>query len=749
MAEESHGGDVSAMQGVKDDAAAAGRRVLPSPMDSPPAKRKKLTALGTGTEEITLYDKNIDDPELLETIQRENRSKKSTIQAASIDEFCSFETDVIANAKTFDMRYDENSEEKVTWKILADKEYATDDDDPMIEYPKKASFNVDIDFGEVGSYNDLKDIFFEHFFPDVVGHAQLIDEFHSDPRSPMYTTVQNDSIIFHDPNNKDPDWIVKQCYLIMVAAATESEVGVENLWKRGPTGGRRDYPDFGQYLPRNWFVAFQAAAGYMWSPKKYWYDEKHNKPWDIFVPALDSFNAKRKKLIQVICLMMDESIIGGSPKTSERSRLPSITFEPRKPVPLGTKLRNSVDCVTGILVHQDIVMNVDTENDSLRRETTSLSDNSVMPTHTAEVLRQVEASGVVPGGWVGGDDCFGSVATSVEVFKRFSVHSTFLVVKSNQDFFPLKALHAVLKARHGDRSAGHWVTMTTTISGVPLIALAYGCSQDGVSYFISTCGSTEVSPIKHECQFEDAMGHTFFKLIKRPKLAHFLYECLPLIDEHNKQRQDILALENVWRTEDVWFRNITTLLGQSTVDMHRCFRNRMIEKGVKKAKVDSIKVIKFADLMCGCLKQWPKPKQHIVVFENEGGTRDERLTRIYGKDGETNKPPTKQQEQQGRNIGNAYVRNCFVCRGYLSKKGKQINNQTSFWCSKCHMPLCRADRRKDDEFGPPGSRDLTCVDAHYYADNNSVIFCGNIHGQKEQFPKEKQISLHPRLSNRT
>ncbi|KAG7356736.1 hypothetical protein IV203_001422 [Nitzschia inconspicua] len=170
MAGESHGSEVSAMQGVKDDAAAAG----PSRLDSPPAKRKKLTVVVCGTEEITLYDKNIDDPELLETIQTKNRSKKSTIQAASIDEFCSFETDVIANAKTFDMRYDENSEEKVTWKILPDSEYATDDDDPMIEYPKKASFNVDIDFGEMGSYNDLKDIFFEHFFPDVVGHAQLI-----------------------------------------------------------------------------------------------------------------------------------------------------------------------------------------------------------------------------------------------------------------------------------------------------------------------------------------------------------------------------------------------------------------------------------------------------------------------------------------------------------------------------------------------------------------------------------------------
>ncbi|KAG7344553.1 hypothetical protein IV203_032274 [Nitzschia inconspicua] len=291
----------------------------------------------------------------------------------------------------------------------------------------------------------------------------------------------------------------------------------------------------------------------MWSPKKYWYQEKHNKPWDIFAPAMDSFNAKSKKLIKVICLMMDESMIGWGPKTSKRGGLPKITFEPRKPVPLGTMLRNSLDCVTGILVHQDIAMDaeVQTEDDSSRRETTS-----------------------------------------------------------------------------------------------------------------STSPSSKT-------------------------------------------------------------------LG-----------------GVAPSKVDSIRILKFTDMMCGGLKQWPKPKQHFLIVGNEDGKGDGRLTRIYGKDGERTKPPAKQQEQQGRNIGNAYVWNCFVCRGYLSKKGKQINNQTSFWCSKCHMPLCRIDRSKDEEFGPPGSRHLTCFDAHYHASHNSVICCGKMHGQKEQFPKEEQLSLHPRRSSR-
>ncbi|KAG7363186.1 hypothetical protein IV203_026546 [Nitzschia inconspicua] len=178
-------------------------------------------------------------------------------------------------------------------------------------------------------------------------------------------------------------------------------VGVENLWRRGPTGGNRDYLDFGQYVSRSWFLAFQAAAGYMWAPKKYWYEKKHNKPWDIFAPAMDSFNSKRRKLISVVCMIMDESMIGWRPKTSKRGGLPNITYEPRKPG----------DCVTGILVRQDIAMDAEVqarkkyyliEDDSLRRERTSLPGNPVMPAHTTEVLRQVVASGVIPGGWVGG-----------------------------------------------------------------------------------------------------------------------------------------------------------------------------------------------------------------------------------------------------------------------------------------------------------------------------------------------------------
>ncbi len=45
----------------------------------------------------------------------------------------------------------------------------------------------------------------------------------------------------------DPDWKVKQCCLPLIAVATEVIIGMENLWKSGPSTGLHNYPDFGQY----------------------------------------------------------------------------------------------------------------------------------------------------------------------------------------------------------------------------------------------------------------------------------------------------------------------------------------------------------------------------------------------------------------------------------------------------------------------------------------------------------------------
>ncbi len=54
--------------------------------------------------------------------------------------------------------------------------------------------------------------------------------------------------------------------------------------------------------------------------------------------------------------MLDESMSGWRPKTSKLGGLPNITYEPRKPVLLGTQMKNGVECLSGVLAFQDVVM---------------------------------------------------------------------------------------------------------------------------------------------------------------------------------------------------------------------------------------------------------------------------------------------------------------------------------------------------------------------------------------------------------
>ena len=127
----------------------------------------------------------------------------------------------------------------------------------------------------------------------------------------------------------------------------------------------------------------------------------------------------------------------------------------------------------------------------------------------------------------------------------------------------------VLQARFKERRAGHWVVFKTVYEGATLIAMAYAWSMKGVSYILSTCRSTEPDNQLYTSYFEDENGHVAFNEIQRPKLANMIYDHLPIIDEHNKQRQDILGLERRFPTKNAWFRLKTTLIGMCAVDLHR------------------------------------------------------------------------------------------------------------------------------------------------------------------------------------
>ena len=168
----------------------------------------------------------------------------------------------------------------------------------------------------------------------------------------------------------------------MIAAANEESNGVENLWKSGPSGGRTEYPDFGQYMTKNEFKCFAATAPLCWAEKKHWFCRPRDKEWEIFLPCLQGMNARRRKLLDLGLLLPDESMSGW---------LPNVPFEPRRPVSLGTILRNGARGMMGSLVYKDVVKNNERQGRKVcMNEESALPDGFRVNTHAAEVLRQVE-----------------------------------------------------------------------------------------------------------------------------------------------------------------------------------------------------------------------------------------------------------------------------------------------------------------------------------------------------------------------
>jgi len=54
----------------------------------------------------------------------------------------------------------------------------------------------------------------------------------------------------------------------MITAVSKVESRVKSIWKRGRSNGRRYYPNFGRYMAKKYFKAFQSAALYCFTDKK-------------------------------------------------------------------------------------------------------------------------------------------------------------------------------------------------------------------------------------------------------------------------------------------------------------------------------------------------------------------------------------------------------------------------------------------------------------------------------------------------
>lgn len=161
-------------------------------------------------------------------------------------------------------------------------------------------------------------------------------------------------IEFEDTNNDDPDWKVKQALLLLIKGLVVGGVGIDQCWRSGLLESGLEAVDFGKHFEVSEFRALVAELPHVWSEKVHWHRDKRDEPWDVFVPFVDAWNKKQQRPFDECDLALaDESVIAWVPKTSELGGLPNCTFEPRKPTPLGTMLKDTAEIKIGVLLNTD------------------------------------------------------------------------------------------------------------------------------------------------------------------------------------------------------------------------------------------------------------------------------------------------------------------------------------------------------------------------------------------------------------
>jgi hypothetical protein len=166
--------------------------------------------------------------------KRKRKKKKLSPDKESIKNFCALDDNSVKKITAFEYKWGRQgcSNQVIKWKVHGKTEYITQS--PLqipTQGPAMISNHVDFSLPPITN-------FFKHVFPDLTGHGKIMDTYLLNPRASHHSTYLQLGHQFHDDESVDPDWLVKQCYTLLIAAVTEIERGVQNLWKSGELGGR-------------------------------------------------------------------------------------------------------------------------------------------------------------------------------------------------------------------------------------------------------------------------------------------------------------------------------------------------------------------------------------------------------------------------------------------------------------------------------------------------------------------------------
>ena len=304
--------------------------------------------------------------------------------------------------------------------------------------------------------------------------------------------------------------------------------------------------------------------------------------------AVNMFNERRRKVLGVCRHVIADELMSAFVSNHPTAHLPNITYEPRKPEPLGTMFKCLLDNDTKVMAALEIC-----EGARRNRELAEGIHPYGTTACTARLLRETAPETGVLKRVVCGDSWFASVQTAKEVMKGLGVPtrnsgdgissthapahrgSHFIgVVKTYHGQFPKAFIEEKLRGK----SAGARIVLEATVDGVPLIAVGWKYKKSSTLCYVATKGaaSTADDPGNpYQMAIKDVEGDRIVRSVPRPEIVGKYYEMNGGIDVHNKMRQGDLALEKHWVTQDPYFRIFTTLIGICVTDAFNMMKYRI------------------------------------------------------------------------------------------------------------------------------------------------------------------------------
>jgi len=160
----------------------------------------RFNAFPSGQQEVKVWSTNLEVVEPGTEEPTHDHVDPTADTDAMTDNFLSLPESVLVIATTYRHQYGKGDDEKIDWQILCDDEHVTDlpfNPSPDVQYKKNINWLEEMDFNQV---------FFDDFFPSIVGHVAIIDEYLLDPHCKCRSTVTTQQIKFNDPDADAPDW---------------------------------------------------------------------------------------------------------------------------------------------------------------------------------------------------------------------------------------------------------------------------------------------------------------------------------------------------------------------------------------------------------------------------------------------------------------------------------------------------------------------------------------------------------------